>query len=87
MPPNVKIARRPDTTVPSARVSSSRPSPRSDASEGGASTKLGLNYNGIQLAFDSDAGNFAPGAQAGVQNVFQRANPLNSLTIFATGFD
>lgn len=51
------------------------------------SRRPALNYNGTQLAFDSDAGNLAPGAELGVQNVFQRANPLNSLTIFNAGFD
>ncbi len=51
------------------------------------SRRPALNYNGTRLAFDSDAGNLAPGADLGVMNVFQRANPLNGEVIFGTGFE
>ena len=60
---------------------------RAGAEADGDSRRPVLNYNGTQLAFDSNAGNLAPGAESDVQNVFQRANPLNSLTIFSAGFD
>ena len=46
-----------------------------------------LDYNGTHVAFDSAAGDLAPGALSDRQNVFQRANPLNALTIFSTGFE
>lgn len=51
------------------------------------SQRPALNYNGTRLAFDSDSSNLAPGAQAGVLNVFQRANPLNGDTVFIGGFE
>lgn len=53
----------------------------------GDSRRPALNCNRTQMAFDSDAANLAPGASSGVQNVFQRANPLNSLTVFGAGFE
>jgi Tol biopolymer transport system component len=51
------------------------------------SQRPALNYNGTRMAFDSDSGNLAPGAQAGVLKVFQRANPLNGDTVFFAGFE
>jgi hypothetical protein len=53
----------------------------------GASQRPALNYGGTRLAFDSDAGNLAPGAQPGVLQVYQRANPLNGDSVFFTGFE
>jgi len=78
-----------DVHVRSLRDASTRrlSKTRNGAEANSDSRRPALNYNGTQLAFDSDASNLAPGAEAGVQNVFQRANPLNSLTIFAAGFD
>jgi Tol biopolymer transport system component len=60
---------------------------RTGAQADSHSQRPALNYNGTRLAFDSDAGNLAPGAEAGVLNVFQRANPLNGDTVFVVGFE
>lgn len=69
--------------VPTRRLSKTRDGLEADSD----SRRPALNYNGTKLAFDSDAGNLAPGAAGGVQNVFQRVNPLTSELIFAAGFD
>lgn len=42
----------------------------------GDSVKPSLNFDGSVVAFESNAGNLAPGAVAGQSSVFQRANPL-----------
>ena len=69
--------------APTRRLSKTRDGLEADSD----SRRPALNYNGTKLAFDSDAGNLAPGAAGGVQNVFQRVNPLTSELIFAAGFD
>jgi hypothetical protein len=65
------------------RLSRTRLGEQSD----GASQRPALNYAGTRLAFDSDAGNLAPGAQPGVLQVYQRANPLTADSIFFTSFE
>lgn len=47
-----------------------------------------LNYNGTDLGFDSAANNLDEGtAPPDVLDVYQRDNPINSLRLFASGFD
>lgn len=60
---------------------------RAGAQADGHSQRPALNYNGTRLAFDSDAGNLAAGAQAGVLQVFQRAHPIEADSVFFAGFE
>jgi alpha-tubulin suppressor-like RCC1 family protein len=60
---------------------------RSGGQANSDSRRPALNYNGTLLAFDSDASNLAPGAQTGIQNVFQRLNPLIVDVVFSASFE
>ena len=81
--PDVHVRSLRDEVVASRRLSRTRTGGEADS----ASRRPAMNYNGTRVAFDSDAGNLAPGAQAGVQHVFQRANPLTGEVVFSTGFE
>lgn len=53
----------------------------------GHSSRPSLSYAGNMILFDSAATNLDGGDGNGVQDVFQRANPLAEFVVFGSGFD